>query len=265
MSEFVQHFETPDGNKKYDFNALGNFPAAEVGALLRVAAVDENGNPTAWEIVKLNAADVGAAAANHGVHVSYSTAAPAAAGTASAGSAATVSRSDHIHPAQTDVSGNAGTATKLKTARAIQTNLASTSAAPFDGGANVTPGVTGILPVANGGTGVDNLSALAAALGASKFVLGTYVGDGAESRTISLGFTPKALLVMTDDGATTISTASIAYYGGLAIQGHPVKLSGDYAVVEIVDYGFKVAIKSFTQSYISSNSINRKYHYIAFA
>ena len=48
---------------------------------------------------------------------------------------------------------SATTATKLTTARTIQTNLASTSTASFDGSKNITPGVTGILPVANGGTG----------------------------------------------------------------------------------------------------------------
>lgn len=56
------------------------------------------------------------------------------------------------------VTGNAATATKLATARNIQTNLASTTAASFDGTANITPGVTGILPVAHGGTGQSNLS-----------------------------------------------------------------------------------------------------------
>ena len=44
-------------------------------------------------------------------------------------------------------------AVKLDTARTIQTDLASTSSASFDGTANITPGVTGTLPVANGGTG----------------------------------------------------------------------------------------------------------------
>ena len=57
-----------------------------------------------------------------------------------------------------DYGGNAETATQLKTARRIQTNLASTTAASFNGTANVTPGVTGILPVAHGGTGQSNLS-----------------------------------------------------------------------------------------------------------
>lgn len=78
---------------------------------------------------------------------------PKAPGTASAGTETAYARGDHVHPAQTSVSGNAGTATKLATARTIRTNLASTSTASFDGSANVTPGVTGILPIANGGTG----------------------------------------------------------------------------------------------------------------
>ncbi len=52
-----------------------------------------------------------------------------------------------------NTTGNAATATKLQTARTIRTNLASTSTASFDGTANVTPGVTGTLPITNGGTG----------------------------------------------------------------------------------------------------------------
>ena len=44
-------------------------------------------------------------------------------------------------------------AVKLNTARSIQVNLASESAPTFDGTANVTPGVTGVLPITHGGTG----------------------------------------------------------------------------------------------------------------
>ena len=55
------------------------------------------------------------------------------------------------------LNGNASTATKLQTARTIQTNLASTSAASFDGSSNITPGVTGVLGPANGGTGQTTL------------------------------------------------------------------------------------------------------------
>ena len=53
--------------------------------------------------------------------------------------------------------GNAKTADKLTTSRTIRTNLASTSTASFDGSADITPGVTGTLPVANGGTGLTSL------------------------------------------------------------------------------------------------------------
>lgn len=51
-----------------------------------------------------------------------------------------------------------GSAATLTTARTIQTNLASTTSSSFDGSANITPGVTGTLPVANGGTGSTTAS-----------------------------------------------------------------------------------------------------------
>lgn len=54
---------------------------------------------------------------------------------------------------QAIAANNAKTATTLQTARTIRTNLASTSTASFNGSANITPGVTGVLPIANGGTG----------------------------------------------------------------------------------------------------------------
>lgn len=54
--------------------------------------------------------------------------------------------------------GTAAAATKLATARTIRTNLASTGTASFNGTGNITPGVTGILPVANGGTGASTSS-----------------------------------------------------------------------------------------------------------
>lgn len=56
--------------------------------------------------------------------------------------------------------GNAVSAAKLAAGRTIQTNLGSTSAPSFDGTANVTPGVTGTLPVARGGTGQTSLSSV---------------------------------------------------------------------------------------------------------
>ncbi len=74
--------------------------------------------------------------------------------------------------------GNAASATKLTTSRTVQTNLASTSSASFNGTANITPGVTGVLPVANGGTG--NTTNDAATLGgkaASAFAAASHTHD----------------------------------------------------------------------------------------
>ena len=51
-------------------------------------------------------------------------------------------------------------ADRLSTPRTIRTNLNSTSEASFDGTANIIPGVTGTLPVTNGGTGVNSETAL---------------------------------------------------------------------------------------------------------
>ena len=81
--------------------------------------------------INITPAAIGAAAASHGTHVTYGTDAPKANGTASAGSAISVSRSDHVHPAQTSVSGNAGSATKLATARTID-------GVSFNGTSNIT-------------------------------------------------------------------------------------------------------------------------------
>lgn len=75
--------------------------------------------------------------------------------------------------------GTAAAATKLATARTIRTNLASTSAVSFNGTANITPGVTGTLPIANGGTGGTTASAAKANLGikdpkrTARFTVGT--------------------------------------------------------------------------------------------
>lgn len=57
-------------------------------------------------------------------------------------------------------------AATLATARTIRTNLATTTAASFDGSANVTPGVTGVLPIVNGGTGASSAADALTALGA---------------------------------------------------------------------------------------------------
>lgn len=80
----------------------------------------------------------GKANASHGTHVTYATTAPSAPGTASAGSSSSVARADHVHPAQTTISGNAGSATKLATGRAIKLTGMVSGQATFDGTADAT-------------------------------------------------------------------------------------------------------------------------------
>ena len=48
--------------------------------------------------------------------------------------------------------GNSATATTLQNARNIRTNLNSSTSASFNGSSDITPGVTGTLPITNGGT-----------------------------------------------------------------------------------------------------------------
>lgn len=79
--------------------------------------------------------------------------------------------SDHTHnyAGSNSAGGAANSAVALQTARTFRTNLASTSAASFDGTANVTPGVTGTLPITNGGTGSSNASGARSNLGISVY------------------------------------------------------------------------------------------------
>lgn len=76
-------------------------------------------------------------ASNYG-HAKASSTTPKANGTATVGSeTGTFARGDHVHPLQTSVSGNAGTATKLVTARSISIGTDMTGSANFDGSGNI--------------------------------------------------------------------------------------------------------------------------------
>lgn len=62
---------------------------------------------------------------------------PKVAETAVVGTSTNYAREDHVHPAQTSVSGNAGTATKLQTERTINLTGDVTGAENFDGSKNI--------------------------------------------------------------------------------------------------------------------------------
>lgn len=98
---------------------------------------------SAAKTVNITPASIGAAASSHGTHVSYGTSASAL-GTSSAGSATTVSRSDHVHalPALTSCSGTLTVAkggTGATTAAGALTNLGLTATATE---LNVLDGIT---------------------------------------------------------------------------------------------------------------------------
>ncbi|MCC5464574.1 hypothetical protein [Pelosinus baikalensis] len=96
-------------------------------------------------------------AANYG-HAMASSAAPVVAGTANAGTDnGKFAREGHVHPAQTSVSGNAGTATKLASARQIALTGAVTGAGNFDGSGNLSITTTAgtAASIVSSGSGVN--------------------------------------------------------------------------------------------------------------
>ncbi len=99
----------------------------------------------------------------------------------------------------------------------------------------------------------------------AELVVGAYTGDGTESRTISLGFTPRAVLLVTNYGRMYYNLSnSKAVEGGLFLPNHPLKADtgsvGDPGIAgEIVTGGFKVTSRSYSRT----NHSNTTYYYIA--
>lgn len=98
-------------------------------AVLPVATTSLSGVLSAADKTKLDGIASGAAA--------LGSTAGAALGAAAAGVATTAARSDHVHAAPTTISGNAGTATALQTARTISLSGDVTGSVSFNGTANV--------------------------------------------------------------------------------------------------------------------------------
>ena len=84
---------------------------------------------------------------------------------------------------------------------------------------------------------------------------GTYTGNGQSDRTISVGFQPKAVLVI--DPVTDTSTTDRLNFCGLGLQGNPVS-----SHVQINANGF--FISRFTSANQCLNVYDRDYIFIAF-
>jgi len=85
------------------------------------------------------------------------------------------------------------------------------------------------------------------------FVIGQYTGDGKSSRTISLGFTPSAVMIV-DGGFTGYSNGY--YYSGFALRGG-VRLIN---CLEVVEGGFQIGVSSNGHSNLKGCTFS----YIAF-
>lgn len=131
---------------------------------------------------------------------------PKAAGTAAVGKSAKYAREDHVHPAQTAVSGNAGTATKLATPRAINgTN--------FDGSAAVTTtkwGTARNITIGNKTKSVDG----------SGNVSWTLDEIGASAPFVAQNTAPANTKILWID--TTAGTGGLKYHNGSAWVHVPV-------------------------------------------
>ena len=85
---------------------------------------------------------------------------------------------------------------------------------------------------------------------------GAYTGTTADSRTISLGFRPKAVLLFLEGKQTLAGSDPV---GGLIMDGYPIKENGTI-VAEIVQNGFTVC----TNSDAMMNYNGRQTFYLAF-
>ena len=94
-----------------------------------------------------------------------------------------------------------------------------------------------------------------------RIICGTYTGDGAAERTISLGATPKAVLLFARDGHVAYDSY---VKGGLAFPGHDIVHYAGTALT-VVTGGFKVYYKLYTNTWqVQTNNNGETFHYIAF-
>ena len=162
-------------------------------------------------------------------HAKASQTTPKAAGTAAVGTEkSTFARGDHVHPAQTTITGNAGTATKLSTARTISLSGDATGSTTFDGSANKSIPVTLVNSgVEEGGYGPTAAATLAFggsvnvpqitvdAKGRATAVVNRAIKLPAAPTSVSgnAGTATKLATARTIDGVSFNGSANIIHYG----------------------------------------------------
>jgi len=109
----------------------------------------------------------------------------------------------------------------------------------------------------------DNLKIDTALGSMAQVVLGSYTGDGTTLRTVELGFTPRAVYVTDARGAAFRYSSGVGRFcGGLAMRDKPAK-DGGRTILAICDNGFQVNRDTSTSPYVTSNSSDETYYYVA--
>ena len=96
--------------------------------------------------------------------------------------------------------------------------------------------------------------------GRPELVTGTYTGDGTETRAVSLGFAPRAVLSMTAGGYTYQSQSGRGY-GGLALPSRPVSFEQSGNPLVLTGNGFQTLYTPDKGMY--HNCSGTVYHYLA--
>ena len=97
----------------------------------------------------------------------------------------------------------------------------------------------------------------------SELYFGTYTGNGAESRLISIGFTPRMVLVLrTGVAVFYMNGNNETVAGGMALTGHPANYYGDECI-KIESNGFRI-YQGYTE-YVTQelNTSSQTYFYLA--
>ncbi len=100
-----------------------------------------------------------------------------------------------------------------------------------------------------------------------KIVYGSYVGNGAAKRYISLSIAPKVVFVTDQSGGTRLQNGYKIDFGGLALAGVPsaAELIAGHNIVEISGKGFYVFNETIADNFevIASNESGKTRHYLA--
>lgn len=145
-----------------------------------------------------------------------------------------------------------------------------TGAAPSEHTHSTAEINSGTLPIERGGTGTNNLQSLAAKLLGNAVVCGAFTGNGGTKRFISLGFTPRAVLVLPGYGVQLSTSHGII--GGLAVGDNGVATetqnektwNNSSTAIAITSNGFYVNyLINNTTGNVLTNKNGETYRYMA--